>query len=389
MTVRRIPASERRARLGRRHGLASAHRHRNAAEAADLLVGLHGSDPATPFLAARARVDGFVTDHLEADLYDRGILTKHLCMRRTLFVVGTVLPVVHSACTKVIAATEWKRFVKMVEDGGVTSDGARWLRRAEKSVLAALGELGPSTGASLARAVPEIQAKLTYGEGKSWGGQIGVSTRVFSQLAMEGRIRRGRATSWTSSQHRWELVERPPADLDRAVATTALVRRWLGAFGPATMTDLTWWTGLGVTRIRPALAGLEVAEMDLDGEVGLVLPDDLEPVAQPEPWVALLPSLDPTAMGWKQRHWYLGEHEAPLFDRNGNIGPTIWSDGRIVGGWSQSGTGEVRFRLLEDLGREVVDMVEAEVAALQEWLGDVVLKPRFPTPLDRELRASS
>ena len=81
-----------------------------------------------------------------------------------------------------------------------------------------------------------------------------------------------------------------------------------------------------------------------------MLADDLEPEPAPEPWVALLPALDPTAMGWKERDWYLGEHAALLFDSNGNVGPTVWSDGRIVGGWGSGEDGEVVYRLLEDIG---------------------------------------
>ena len=92
--------------------------------------------------------------------------------------------------------------------------------------------------------------------------------------------------------------------------------------------------------------------------------DDLEPVPPPAPWVALLPSLDPTTMGWKERSWYLGAHGTDLFDRNGNAGATIWCDGRIVGGWSQRSGGDVVYRLLEDIGSEAAAAVERETAAL-------------------------
>jgi hypothetical protein len=102
--------------------------------------------------------------------------------------------------------------------------------------------------------------------------------------------------------------------------------------------------------------------------------------------VALLPSLDPTAMGWKERSFYLGQHGAQLFDRSGNIGPTVWSDGRVVGGWAQRADGEIRFRLLEDTGGETRDRVEAAAAELAGWLGDVRFGAKFPTPLERELK---
>ena len=86
-----------------------------------------------------------------------------------------------------------------------------------------------------------------------------------------------------------------------------------------------------------------------------MLADDVEPAGDPGPWVALLPALDPTPMGWQQRDWFLGPHGPALFDRSGNIGPTVWVDGRIVGGWAQRRDGEVAVRLLERLPRAAAD----------------------------------
>ena len=57
--------------------------------------------------------------------------------------------------------------------------------------------------------------------------------------------------------------------------------------------------------------------------------------------MALLPVLDPTVMGWKERGFYLGPHGPALFDRNGNAGTTAWVDGRIVGCWVQDAEGVV------------------------------------------------
>ena len=71
------------------------------------------------------------------------------------------------------------------------------------------------------------------------------------------------------------------------------------------------------------------------GVPGMVLAGDLEPPPQTGPWAALLPALDSTPMGWQRREWFLGQHAARLFDRTGNVGPTLWWDGRIVGGWAQ------------------------------------------------------
>jgi hypothetical protein len=93
-------------------------------------------------------------------------------------------------------------------------------------------------------------------------------------------------------------------------------------------------------------------------------------------------------MGWKERDWYLGPHASMLFDSNGNAGPTVWWEGRVVGGWSQRRDGEVVFRLLEDVGSDAVHAVEVEAARVADWLGDARFSPGFLPPFQRELATS-
>lgn len=358
---------------------------------AERLVGLHATDPATVFLSARARIPGVTVADVEAALYDDRTVVRHLGMRRTLFVFPTTLiPVVQAACTDTIAANERKRLARDVEQGGLAPDGTMWLDEVEEATLAALQVAGEATGLELSRAVPALQAKLTYAEGRPWGGEVGVATRVFTVLAAEGRIVRGRPRgSWTSGQHQWApLVTAAHAEVDRDQARADLVGRWLAAFGPATVADVQWWTGLGVRMVRAALAAGGAVEVDLDGIAGVALADDLEAAPAVPPWAALLPALDPTIMGWKGRNWYLGDHGPALFDGNGNAGPSVWWDGRIVGGWAQRPDGGVAVRLLEDPGTEARAAIEAEAERLQVWLGGARVSPRFPTPLQKELAAS-
>ena len=167
----------------------------------------------------------------------------------------------------------------------------------------------------------------------------------------------------------------------------AQARLWLRRFGPATVDDLKWWTGWTMGQTRKALAEVGPVEVDLSGMPGIVLPDDLDPVREVEPWTALLPALDPTPMGWSGRDWYLGQHAALLFDRSGNIGPTIWCDGRIVGGWAQRKDGSIAYRLLEDIGADAVSSVAEAAERLATTVGPVRITPRFRTPLERDLSA--
>jgi hypothetical protein len=140
-----------------------------------------------------------------------------------------------------------------------------------------------------------------------------------------------------------------------------------------------------MTDTKAALATLETVAVELAGVPGVLLAEDTEPVPQPAPWVALLPALDPTVMGWAGREWYLGPHAPALFDRSGNPGPTVWSDGRIVGGWAQRAGGGIGVHLLEDVGAAATVAIDAEAERLGDWLGEVRVTPRFRTPLEREL----
>ena len=195
--------------------------------------------------------------------------------------------------------------------------------------------------------------------------------------------------TWLSSQYRWSTVDNwlddPFPVLDRAVAEDEILRRWLRSFGPGTEVDIKWWTGWPVTRVRNSLARVGAVEVGLDDDVGYVLEDDLEVVDLDGRRVQLLPSLDPTTMGWKQRDWYLGDLGDRLFDRNGNAGPTIWADGRVVGGWTQREDGEIAYEILADIGRETTDLVESAAEDLRDWIGDINVTARFRSPHDKEL----
>jgi hypothetical protein len=389
--VRTIPVEERRARLARRHFLAPGARAGDLVELAGGLAGLHATDPATVFLAARARLRNPAATEVERALFAERSVLRMIGMRRTMFVLPLELAaVVQAACTEAIAAAQRRRFAKMIEERGIAADGEMWLDEAGAATMEALAARGEAFAAELSADVPQLREKIHFGEGKRWAGSYRMTTWVLFLLAAEGRIVRGRPHgAWTSSQWRWvpatSWLPSPLPRLDPQVARAELARRWLQAYGPATVADLKWWSGWTLTQTRAALAAIGAVGVDLGGAAGVVLPDDVEVEPSPDPWVALLPALDPTVMGWKERAWYLGEHGPTLFDRSGNAGPTVWWHGRVVGGWAARKDGEIAFRLLEDVGSDAVAAIEAETVRLAAWLGERNVIPRFGTPLEREL----
>ncbi len=102
----------------------------------------------------------------------------------------------------------------------------------------------------------------------------------------------------------------------------------------------------------------------------------------------LLPGLDPPAMGWKERDWYVDPAlVARVFDRFGNIGPTVWAEGQIVGGWVQRPDGEVAVELSTPLDRTHQLLLDEAIDELRAAVGDVVVRPRFPAPAQQALFA--
>jgi hypothetical protein len=345
------------------------------------------------FLSVHARTEGVLPADIERELYEERTLVRMLGMRRTLFVVPRdLVPVVYAACTRTIAARERRRLETFIVDSGISTRPSPWLARAARAALLELETRGEAQTTDLTKAVPALAKRIRFGVGSRFEATQSVASRLLPQLAMEGHVLRGRPRgTWVSPQYRWvpaaAWLGGEVEALDPSAAQAELLRRWLSRFGPGTETDIRWWTGWTAREARAALAAVPHAEVEVDGATGYVLADDLEVTDVPQPSAALLPTLDPTTMGWKERDWYLGPHAPLLFDSNGNAGPTVWWEGRIVGGWSQRRDGEIVFRLLEDVGAEAVRAVEAEVARVADWLGEVRFSPGFLPPFQRELAA--
>lgn len=380
-----VSDSERRARLAVRHALAP-NAHTTTPEAATRsVVAMHATDAPSVHLSIWARTTDVTPDDIDRSLYVDRSLIKQLAMRRTLFVFPReVLPAVLASASARVAASEGARMARELVRAGITNDGAAWLDRAGEEVMAVLAQDGALSAAQLRRAVPRLD--VTVG---STGNETWSAPQILTLLGATGTIMRGPVTGrFPLNRPLWTLtgdwLGEPATPSDPASGYRELVRQWLSRFGPGTEDDIVWWLGSTKATVRTALAELGAVRVTLDGPVpGWVLPGDLETTPNPEPWTALLPPLDPTVMGWKDRRFYLGEHSDALFDTRGNAGTTAWVDGRIVGCWVQDGHGAVQLRLLEPLPRWATASLCAQAEALTDWLGSVRSPTGYRSPAMR------
>jgi len=392
--MRTVSDDERRGRLAIRHALAPGFRVDSVEAAVEAMTCLHATEQANVYLSAFARSDAPMKE-IDRALYDDRTVVRQLAMRRTVFAFPReLLPAVRGSASARVAAQLAARLAKEVEANGLSDDGKAWVGRVCADVVAELRR-EPATTAELRTRLPELDRRLQMSPGKSYGGEFPVASRVLSTLAADGVVVRGRQEQgWKTARPYWTVVEQwlpdLPDPLDERSGYAELVRRWLWTFGPGTEDDLVWWLGATKGAVRTALAEVDAVEVRLDdGRTAWLRSDDEEQPVAPPPWAVLLPALDPTTMGWKERGFYLGEHATAIFDRNGNAGPTAWWDGRIVGGWTQRDDGTVLVVPVGELPPAALDALQAEADRLTAWLDGDVVRSIYQSPLVRALAADA
>lgn len=407
MTTRRISLAHRRARMGLRHLLVPQRRVCDAISVVRALGALHATDPATVYLTIAARLDG--SDAVNAiRLTDTAVLTdrsvaRHHAMRRTVWLMQPhIIRAAHASCTIALAQREWALFAKMLADNGV-ADPATWMRNSRNDAVSAVQLQGTATARKVAAAAPHLNVPLQLAVGKSYAGIQGAHTRLMQNLGFDGELVRTRSTgSWVSGEYEWAVATSwiaggivDPATTPRAGAATIAIE-YLTAFGPATTADLQWWAGWSVAMTKTALADIGAVpvttEIDAAGTTAAawVLPDDDLSDTESSEWATILPSLDPTVMGWKQRTWYTGAHGGfghTVFDRNGNAGNTIMANGSVVGTWAHRPDHSVATQLFEPLNKKLRSQIDDSIDQYRSMVGPTVVRPRYPAPLAASLLA--
>jgi hypothetical protein len=152
-----------------------------------------------------------------------------------------------------------------------------------------------------------------------------------------------------------------PPEVIEEDAVDHLVRRYLGAFGPAARGDVAGWAGIPIGEIAPALARLKLRRFaSADGDELLDLPRVPLPDPKTPAPVRLLPTYDATLLGHARHASILPErHRARVFHtRMPQSVPTFLVDGAVAGAWRY------------DDGRVVLDPFErldrATLRALRE-----------------------
>jgi hypothetical protein len=307
-------------------------------ELASAHAGLHAARLPTPFVTLRARLPGFAARELRQALEPANSLVKLRTCRRTLHIYPlTEAGAAHTATLRQRLAACAATVRRLDKDPKVLTRLAPFVREA----LAAGSLPHRELEQQVLAAQPRIRARRDL---------LGELVRLAIKWLWESGelIYRNAAESLHRERREFHLTQLAhPAlqlnHLDTSQAIQLLLRRYLGAFGPASIGDFQWWSGLTRGEVAPALAGLrpELIDVQLDGQ-----PEPLLLLAEHEPYlltaeplpnthVGLLAYEDPSLKGYfATRHRYVDDqHRTTLFNTIGEVRASIAVAGRCVGTW--------------------------------------------------------
>jgi hypothetical protein len=236
-----------------------------------------------------------------------------------------------------------------------------------------LGRVGKRIAKSLEGGRVATKAELRDEAGRLSDGARRYFAIVLSHHSAAGLIvRAGTPKDWRDGTPDWALAADAAPSVseqgDVEEARTELARLYLEAFGPATLDDFAWWSGLGK---RAAKAALEELLGKAPANTELVDAPDPPPKrpAAGEP-VRLLPPWDTYLVAYEDRSRYAAEEHLPwLYDKRGNAAPAILYKGRAVGLWQVEGGEGIRIAWLPGVRKPAKKLVTDEASRTAAALG--------------------
>jgi hypothetical protein len=311
------------------------------ARAVERVAGLQAQWAPAPYVGLWARVKGFTRETLERALLRRQIV-RAVLMRGTIHLVSLADYALFSAG---VGPPPWLR-----PEAAAAAEGLH-------DAIRAFGR-EPRTRAE----VKEYLAR-EHGIDHTTADTLWYALRTRSRLTHAPESGLWKQNGLT----RYVVIPCEPAEPE--TARVELVRRYLGAFGPATRADIAEWSGLRVRELEPALEALEPLARFRDerGRELVDLPRAARPAADTPAPVRFLPRFDNLILSHRDRNRVIAdEHRGEVID-GGWVRSTFLVDGFVAGVWEVE-RGRIALEPFAPLPRTVRREVDDEAKRLEAWL---------------------
>jgi len=335
-----------------RQGL-SSRRPVGVVDAVRSVLALQAQEPAALYLSLWNRIEGFDPSDLDRALAD-GAIVKASLLRFTLHAVAANdIPWVRAAMQ---SRARDAGYHGILDDAGLTAERFDELLARLSTVMAE-----PHDNTSIEQALSELVP------------QTADPARLWSALRVIA-FRHAPTTDPWSFGRRPAFLPCTVATDDESAATAELVRRYLTAFGPATVADMSQFTILKRSTLREAIASM-VDVVAVAGPDGSQLVDVDGGAPRPEAEMATLPPRllgmwDSVLLAYEDRSRVIPDaHRPHIIRRNGDVLPTVLVDGLVRGVWRASADA-IEVRALDPLDDATLDALDHEARELRRLLAD-------------------
>jgi winged helix DNA-binding protein len=338
------------------------------------IIGVYSANPMGA-LSLLARVPRLMQGMVEGAIDSKTAL-RLPAMRRTTWLLHS--ETAHLA----FRATSGQAPLKvLLRRSGVSEDE---YARLEREILLAAGL--PKMAEQIREAIKDPPEKLNP--------VLGAMTARGTLLRIKAKTPLSNAFSYAATRV-WLGHELPEADPTEALVW--LAGDYLKAFGPATVEDFAWWSGVELGQAEAAIRAHDPADM---GDGLLMWATDVhafEGTRSVANRVNLLPAWDPYTMGYAEssRARFADPDVMPfLYDKGGNATSVILIDGTVAGLWDFTLSDrkiEIRIGLFEDPTPRALEGIEAEAGLVAGYFHarDVqIRRVKIRSPISERVQGS-
>jgi uncharacterized protein YcaQ len=349
-----------------RHRLLDRARRGRELETIEGILGLNAQGALNYGLSLWARVEGLDRKFINAAILDRRLIRSWF-MRNTVHILPVSLAHLARAALRDSLVAEWNQWT--VKTGSKESPSS-WERH-YGGVLEALRE-GPI-------AMSEILDRVGGGPDDKR-----VLHRVVREMSLKGLVcnAASRGPWYHDAEHTYADASQwaPPASyVEPNEARRVLLLRYMRSYGPATIQDYAYWTGMKVSDARATLEEVKPALSEVRAERHkgrlYALKEDLPELEATEekPSLRLLPKFDALIMSHRDKTRLMDEEtRRRVFLPTAEAAATIFVDGRVEGVWSIKRLGSawnLELQLFRRLDGEAEETLQAELDAMRAFTG--------------------